>query len=259
MIAAALALPAAVAFAEEPTPRADEGREAQARPATHHAAATITDNDVVHMLLQGNQGEIASAKLAEQHSQNERVRQFAQQMIQDHGKFMRELRKAAGMQEQNEDGAAPDASGERRTAPRRDAAATGDAFEPASEAAPPRNTNRETPRAPAEDRDRNPDATAHAAGRDWASVSSEICHRKQQMCLRELEQKQGAQFDKAYIGGQIGAHTAMAAELEVLSTVVGERLRPLLTKGLETTREHLKHAKSLMQELDGPQQARVGE
>jgi putative membrane protein len=225
--AIASAMASTVVIAEEPVRQpgkpARSGAASPDRAGTESAAPQINDMDIAHMVLQGNQGEIMMSKLAEQHSKNEQVRKFAKQMVQEHGKFVQELRQVAGIEEQP---AAEDESADR-------APATGSARKPASERA------------------------GHGEAHDWRTVTSEICHRKQQMCLTELEQKQGEEFDKAYVGSQIGAHNEMLASLEVLATVADAQLQTLLKKGVETTQQHLKHAKALMQELEGPRQARA--
>ncbi len=68
---------------------------------------------------------------------------------------------------------------------------------------------------------------------------------------QELSQKEGAQFDKCYMHGQVAAHMAMADHLAVFSRAGGENLQTLCQEGLQTTRQHLQTAKQIANRLDG--------
>lgn len=58
--------------------------------------ANMTDAQLVACLLIDNQNEVAVAKIAEQQSENDEVKKFAKQMIEDHSKFIEKLRPMAG-------------------------------------------------------------------------------------------------------------------------------------------------------------------
>ena len=83
------------------------------------------------------------------------------------------------------------------------------------------------------------------------SVDGEIHQRCLDAAKQELEQKEGKQFDKTFIGMQIGAHMQLANALEVLEKHVSQDLQPTLSEGAKTTRQHLAKAKSIMASLEG--------
>ncbi|HEX3871253.1 MAG TPA: DUF4142 domain-containing protein [Pirellulales bacterium] len=67
-----------------------------------------------------------------------------------------------------------------------------------------------------------------------------------QQCLadarKELESKQGAEFDKCYMGSQVGAHMKMKATLEVVQKHASPQFQPIVAQALATTKQHLEHA-----------------
>ena len=73
---------------------------AQTAPAAAATATAATvsraDQKILADLAQANMAEIAAAKLAQSTSQNEQVKLYAQQMIDDHGKALADLQQLAG-------------------------------------------------------------------------------------------------------------------------------------------------------------------
>ncbi len=88
-----------------------------------------------------------------------------------------------------------------------------------------------------------------------AAALFEINQEIEQTCLnnaqRELEQQSGADFDRCYVGMQIGMHSHMASVLSVLKNRVTS---PEFKKALEETSQvvdrHLEHAKKIAKELE---------
>jgi len=78
----------------------------------------------------------------------------------------------------------------------------------------------------------------------------QIAQRKTQMMKDELQQKQGAEFDKAYIGSAIPAHLHALAALEVLGQQSQGQLAQVAQQARPKVQQHLDHAKQLMQQLD---------
>jgi predicted outer membrane protein len=83
----------------------------------------------------------------------------------------------------------------------------------------------------------------------------EFARTVKQNCLRlseqALGQKQGAEFDKAYIGQQIAAHTNMLAELQAAQQFASNsQLQPLLQQATQMTEHHLTQARTIMDQLE---------
>lgn len=206
------------------------------------------DAQLAACVIIGNEKEIAISRLVEQHSQNEQVKQFAQQMIQAHTKFVDQLAQFAeqgGYQKQQlaleggeaqRDGAQPrqnrqPGTEERSTAQRPEKPATTD-----GNAATRRSARSEV-------------LDQSARSNDIISIEHEVA----QQCLRsaeqEISQKQGAELDKCYTGMQVFAHQAMVDKLEVFSRHATGELQTALQQGIQTAQEHLQHAKQLHEQI----------
>lgn len=71
----------------------------------------------------------------------------------------------------------------------------------------------------------------------------------------ELNQKDGDEFDKCFVGLQIAKHMEMLDTLKVFSRYASPELDELIEDAEQTTEEHLKHAKKLIKQLEADQQS----
>ena len=93
-------------------------------------------------------------------------------------------------------------------------------------------------------------APAATFGLDPLRLKSEIARQCLTMTEQELREKQGADFDKGYMGCQIGGHVHMIASLTVAKNYASPQLRPVLEQAIGTAQHHLDEAKSIMGKLD---------
>jgi hypothetical protein len=96
--------------------------------------------------------------------------------------------------------------------------------------------------------------TTEAAGADQnihLQVARETARRCLEMNKEKLGGKEGQDFDRCFIGGQIVGHVGMIAKMQALQTVSSGEFSELLEKGIQTAQEHLKHAEALAQKLEG--------
>ncbi|MGN6547513.1 MAG: DUF4142 domain-containing protein [Aureliella sp.] len=83
-----------------------------------------------------------------------------------------------------------------------------------------------------------------------AAVFDQACDTELQMTKQMLsEEQQGHDFDMAYIGQQIVAHTCMLAKLQAVRNSGPQDLQQLATQGEQATRHHLDMAKQIAQQL----------
>ena len=75
-----------------------------------------------------------------------------------------------------------------------------------------------------------------------------------QQCLassqQELEEKEGDEFDKCFIGMQIANHMKMVDTLKVFSRYASPEFDQAIEEIEQTTQEHLDHAKELIKQLE---------
>jgi hypothetical protein len=84
---------------------------------------------------------------------------------------------------------------------------------------------------------------------DWLSIKKEIAQQCLTSVKQELGTKQGIEFDKCFMGLQIGAHMKTVDELKVLKNHVSSELGQKLDKQLQMAQQHLQLAKQIEQQL----------
>ena len=65
-----------------------------------------------------------------------------------------------------------------------------------------------------------------------------------------LSKKDGAEFDKCFVGMQITKHAAMHSKLVVLQRHTSDELQQIVSEGIQTTAKHMKAAETLMTKLN---------
>jgi predicted outer membrane protein len=239
--------------------------------ATAGGASQAIDQFYANCLLTQIQGEVDLSELAQQKAENPQVKQFAEQMIEDHRQMMQQLQQIASTQA----GSRASATSATETDTRSDAG---------SVASGRRDTDISTEGTPGTTSARSDTDTAQATSRSSASdlpgssgassttsqsglsatgatgsgvvmqlaaIDTQIAQRKLQMTKDELQQKSGAEFDKCYIGSAIPAHVHALAALEVLGQQSQGQLAQLAQQAKPKVQQHLDHAKELMQQLEG--------
>jgi predicted outer membrane protein len=204
------------------------------------------DQFLAACLLEKNKCEIEFAKLAQQQSQNPQIKEFAQMLEQDHQKIVQQLEPLAGSQ-------ASQTSTRVESQTRVSATGQNEAQRQAADST-------RLPGSSATDQATRQTHTAAYGSQEMsgpigqlAQIEKQIGQRKKQAMLDELQQKSGAEFDKCYVGSQVGAHMEAVATLEVLSQQQGE-LAQAAQQALPTVQQHLDHAKQLAKQLEGGSQ-----
>jgi predicted outer membrane protein len=195
-------------------------------------------------LLAKNEAEVELSQFAQQQAENPQVKQFAQQMVQDHRQIIQQLQPLAAMQGAGE-----------RTGAIRSPGASGQ-FDAQRQ---PSDTTRLPGSPGAAQRDlQSATNTAQTGGSSDAGdaiqklvqIDRQIVERHKEAVREELQQKQGAEFDKCYLGVQIGSHMHMLAALETIEQQQQGRLAQLAQQNTAKVRQHLDEAKQLMEQLD---------
>src|SRR5262249_29877422 len=149
-------------------------------------ATNSADGQLASILITLNQGEIALGKLAEQRAKDKEVKQFAEMMVKDHTDFLQKLEKFAGNSANRM---------ETRSDIRSGTSAQAGGVQPGIE------------------RTGAQEMAGHQL--DFVALHQQIGEKCLEMTKKDLEQKEGDEFDKCYIGAQIGMHTGVLATLEV--------------------------------------------
>jgi len=92
-------------------------------------------------------------------------------------------------------------------------------------------------------------AEADMASSPFLQMQREIAERCLANAQRELADKEGAEFDMAFMGMQIVAHNRMLATLQAARQQASPQLARLIDEGIETTEQHLDHAREIAENL----------
>jgi predicted outer membrane protein len=98
-------------------------------------------------------------------------------------------------------------------------------------------------------REQQPQRGAAGGQLDWVSIHKEIGQQCLNSVKKELSSKQGNDFDKCFMGQQIGAHMMVVDALKVLQNHASSELQPKLDKELQVAQQHLTLAKQIEQKL----------
>lgn len=94
------------------------------------------------------------------------------------------------------------------------------------------------------------DSQASGAIQQLIQIDKQIVDRQMQATRQVLEQKEGAEFDKCFLGIAMNAHVNMNAALEVIGQQDLGQLSQLAQQAQPKVQQHLEHAKQLMKQLD---------
>lgn len=223
------------------------------------ASSNQLDRYFVTCLKSDNKGEVTIATLGSQRASNPDVKAFAQLLVKDHSDFLAKLDRF----EQANPGAARTSGTTIRTETRDDATnpnrQVSDKTKPRTDRPdatnPPARTDARTDVRVDVNRTDRPDAALAGRGGDIADQLAQIKQEINEKCVasaqRELSTKEGSEFDKCFVGMQIGAHMHMVDALSVLSTRASPELQQILEGAQQTTQQHLDHAKQLAKKLEG--------
>lgn len=186
-----------------------------------------------------NQEEVALAKMAQEKLQNEEAKKFAAMLAEEHQAYLTKLEKFApqAARLELERGDQPSQAGN-RTGQKRDGVqqASGKVTEERPGIQPTSGTREER-------------TAKSAGGVDMVQIQREIA----QECLRaakaELQEKQGIEADKCFLGNQIAKHGAMKAQLTVFQRHASPELAKVFAEGITTVEKHKNEAEEIMKEL----------
>ena len=212
----------AQAVTERPATPADRqaGQPARTQPGAQAGQANQFDHNLAVCLALGNQEEIELAQFAQERAQSPQVKQFAQMMIEEHQRALSQLKQA-------------------------DPQLASVNLELKVPAGATETTGAATPGA-----QRTTTAGAQGGQNQMIDFARDLRQECLNLVTQELGRKQGAEFDKAYIGQQAGAHMFMLAEARVAQRYVqNDQLRPVIQQGEQMAEHHLAQARQIKEQL----------
>jgi len=256
--------------AAQATPR--DPAVAPAQPAVSDGRTVVgaqpnaTDVFLARWLIIDNQNEIELAKLAEQKTTDSQVKDFAQQMIQDHQLMIDQLSRYVGETGESRASTAP------ATAPALTPPATAQprTVEPNRNGGGRTRTDvvREPARAPAGQG--TPERRTAARVTDQGlipgqanpqtgmlALKQELAEECRSSARQELDRKDGKEFDECFIGMQLAGHMMAIDTMKVFQRHASEALQQTIAGGMKTAEGHFAMAKKIMHQQTDQETTKV--
>lgn len=220
-------------FVATQVPQAEDTKQPQKGAAQKQATEKVGTEDahltdaLAQWLCNGNKAEIALGKLASEKATSPEVKEFAQMMVKDHSAFLAKVEKFTD--EKNQSVAGPD----RKTFDEPKEEKLADIKEESKSDQP-------------QEQQAGYRGDKHAAMEKIGKRAGEL---HLQMTKDLLNKYQGFEFDMAYVGQQIAAHTQMLATLKAMEESTTGEFQSVVKEGAKTTEMHLNHAKELSAQL----------
>lgn len=219
--------------------------------------AGYTQHDLATLMTICNESEVALSRIGAQKARNADVKKFAEEMVKVHSDMIAKIQQAD---------AAGIAAAEGNSAPQNREAQkvqTAGANQRDPNQAQPNQTQANQTGANQQANQREPNqgnASGDVVGRRSASVDAsesgfvglkrEIAEQCRQSMEQELNSKDGAEFDKCFMGAQIGAHMEAIDSMKVFQRHTSGQLRQTIDEGIASAQSHLEHAKKIMKDLE---------
>jgi predicted outer membrane protein len=211
------------------------------------------ESHIANCLMLGNQEEIVLLTMGKDKTKNSDLKQAAEKMIQDHQQFIQQLQPHASIQANElSKWLSPDSSKSEQTQPgqaRRDQAANTQrsADDPTATNTQP-GQRRGTPAQVVS----NPGQAANQSdglAKQLIELEKNVAKECIRMSKEAMQDKEGSEFDQAFVGSQVLAHISMLAKLKASEEAVSGELQQVLKKGQETTKQHKEKLVSMMKDL----------
>ena len=171
------------------------------------ASAQAIDGQLAACLILGNEEEIALGKFAIQRASTDKVKKFAQMMVDQHTQAASQLKQFAPQ------GASLQLSESGGNPARNERAAN----------------------------------ASDQIGQQMLAIMRDAKQECLNLTQKELGQKRGEEFDHAYIGQQMGGHIQMIAALTAFEKHTSPELQRVVAEQKKTAEQHLDHLKQLVE------------
>jgi predicted outer membrane protein len=209
--------------------------------------ASLTDEQLANWLLVDNRAEVQLARMAQERAACDDVKDFAKKMIDAHSQMIEHLQSFAGAGRGMQPGAGQ-FQAETTTRQGRPDQQFNERGQPVTERAQQfgQPGQRFAPQG-----QQFGQQGQQAGGLNLVRLKQQLGQQCLASAQHELEQKEGEEFDKCYIGMQIVMHMQMLDTLKVFSRYASPQLDQIIEQAEDTTQDHLDHAKELIKDHDG--------
>lgn len=231
--------------ADSPNASSSGRRYSAARPVQNESDA---DRSIARLLGNMNQVEVELTQYAEDRADLPAINRFARNQNRQHSMNLEELQQFASDAGANIGRSSDEDDRHSRTDK-----------ESGNHAAKDQNDRADKERAGKDQADKDHaehSGKDHSAGLDWKKLSQEIANENLRVAKRELRERQGLDFDWAFVGQQKMLHDAMCANMTVLRRYASPDLQKVIDNQLDGVRHDQTTLENLMGQLKVEEQRR---
>lgn len=225
-----------------------EARRVSPTAASGAGQASVQDYLVTKLTL-ANTAEIQMGQLATEKAQNPEVKQFAQMLIRDHQQLNEQLQKLGSEGQSTERSSQTTrAQGQEQ---RREATTErrADRSERREARAERTEIRRDTEESGDRARGLRRSGASQQVPQQLTQLTQQAAQKHLQMAKQMLQEKQGQEFDAAFVGMQIAGHTWLLAELQAMQDAGSSEFQQVARQAEQKTAEHLQHAQQLASKI----------
>jgi predicted outer membrane protein len=205
--------------------------------------SSSSDQQIAAFLCGAAHNEIELAKFAQTKLQSPEAKQFAERMIREHTPSCEKMKGKAGNL------VAHLSSDSRSSSTLHTTGSSSQSTTASNQAASTQRGNAASSVQQATYTAPVSGGSGDAGAVDWVRIHQEIGEQCLAKTKEELSSKQGADFDKAFMGQQCVGHVEMIAKLEALRNHASSELRQDIEKEIEMANSHLQLAKQVKEQL----------
>lgn len=229
---------AALGHAQTVVPQTGQVRtQVPAGISSQTASTAQLDHAIAACLVLGNKEEIELAQFAKEHAESDEVKKFADQMIKEHKQAIEKLQQAIpAVASINLEGSGQEGQ---YSSSQHQQSGQNSQLNPTTQGNQFNNQS---------------SSQAAMAGGGSSHQMIELQRRVAAECLKltkqKLGEKNGAEFDRCYIGQQMGAHVGMLAKLRGSQQSATGQLKQVLQESEQVVQKHLEHAEEIAKSLE---------
>jgi len=205
------------------------------------------ENIITKKLMIENKAEVEIAQIGVDKASSDEVKKFAQTLVNDHRQLGEELKQFHGSHVSDRAGSA-----DQRNLERRDGTKPVESQRNVSQAGSIKTSDVKSERTQPDGAIANREGVQggnQSVAAQVANITEKACKNHLEMVRKELEGRDGKEFDMAFVGMQIASHTRAVAEMQALEGVGSKELQQVVQKAEKHMTSHLDQAKQLADRL----------
>lgn len=217
----------------------DRGAQLQARGGSQQTDQQLEQLFATKLMI-ANQGVVDLSKMATEKASSDKVKEFAQTLVKEHESLCRDIEKLQASKGRSK-------SDGQSQAGRTTSGQQGQPGQPGQTAG--RQAGQPGQTAGRQGQGGQQSGDSQGIIDKLESIAEKSSKKQLEMAKEMLEKRDGENFDMAFVGLQVAAHTRAVADLSALQGVGSKEMQDVVKQAEDATKKHLEKAKDLAEQL----------